>query len=481
MARRLGAPDCTSGVCAGNICQVASCSDAVLNQDETAVDCGGTACVACGVNTAPLVHLLVSPGAGSPDGTPTVFVGDASGTTDREDTPEQLAYAWDWESDGVIDGSGATSTHSYGSEGTFEARLTVQDRGGLTGTASFLVVVASDSRVLRVTTAADEGDTNATPASPGGTGFSLREAMEFANGAAGKQVIIVPSGFVIDIGGELPALSDAAGIDLIGDGAVIDGTGIAQVDDCLAIDTSETRVFGLEIENCQRSPLRVGFVSNCQFSRLNLHDSGQGAFVNGPGNVFGPGNVIRRSAEHGLTVYDATIVVDNEFHDNAERGIDLTGSSDGALVIGNVVTGSDPGILFGAGASGNVVIHNTVHQNLSDGVFMAGAANTGTLLQNNIFSQNGGFGLRAGDGQFTPTITTTTSRTRWAIAASAVRSALAAHRATRSSSTRPPTTSVSAPAAPTWIPVSTRAATSTGAVPGLFNGSNPDVGARESP
>lgn len=395
-----GVSDCTSAVCVGNICQVANCSDSVQNQDETAVDCGGSSCVACGVNTAPLVQVVVSPGAGTFDGTPTVFLGDSTGTTDREDAADRLAYAWDWDNDGAIDGTGATSTHRYAAQGTFEARLTVQDTGGLTSTALFLVVVASEARVLHVTTAADEDDANATPASPGGTGLSLREAMTVADGATDKQVVVVPSGFVIHLGAELPALTDDAGVDIIGDGAVIDGSGTAQVDDCLQIDTAQTRVFGLEIENCSRSPLRVSFVTGCQFSRLQLHDNGQAAFINGPGNIFGPGNVIRRSAEHGLTVYGETIVVENEFHDNTGRGIDLTGSSDGSLVIGNVATGNDPGILFGAGANSNVVIHNTLHRNASDGVFIAGAGSTGIVLQNNIFSENAGFGLRASDTPF---------------------------------------------------------------------------------
>ena len=39
--------DCLSGVCAGALCQAAGCSDGVVNQDETDVDCGGATCGAC--------------------------------------------------------------------------------------------------------------------------------------------------------------------------------------------------------------------------------------------------------------------------------------------------------------------------------------------------------------------------------------------------------------------------------------------------
>jgi parallel beta-helix repeat protein len=479
----LGGSDCTSAVCAGNVCQVASCSDSVQNQGEAAVDCGGAACVECGVNAAPLARIVVSPGAGTHDGTPTVFLGDSSGTTDREDAADQLAYAWDWENDGVTDDVGPTSTHSYGSEGTFEARLTVQDTGGLTATATFLVVVAAEGRVLRVTTAADEDDPNATPASPGGTGFSLREAIAFAEGAVDKQVVIVPAGFVIDLTGELPALTDGAGIDIIGDGAVIDGAGTAQVDDCLQVDSVQTRVFGLEIENCSRSPLRVSFVNGCQFSRLDLHDNGQAAFINGPGNTFGPGNIVSRSAEHGLTVFDDTIVVANEFHDNAERGIDLTGSSDGSLVIGNVLTGNNPGILFGAGASSNVVIHNTLHRNASDGIFVAGSGTSGTVLQNNIFSENVDFGLRTNDEPFFAN--DHNSYFSNGLGACSDCSSLGPG----SSSSDPLFIDAVAndfrlaPASPNRDAGIDTGRDVNGPVPGngLFNGSNPDIGARESP
>jgi hypothetical protein len=41
------AADCLNGVCTGNVCQAPSCTDAVLNGDETDVDCGGGTCPAC--------------------------------------------------------------------------------------------------------------------------------------------------------------------------------------------------------------------------------------------------------------------------------------------------------------------------------------------------------------------------------------------------------------------------------------------------
>jgi PKD domain len=57
--------------------------------------------------------MLVTPGIGQSDGTPTVFQGDASATSDAEDAPGALTYSWDWDDDGVVDASGVTSTHTY--------------------------------------------------------------------------------------------------------------------------------------------------------------------------------------------------------------------------------------------------------------------------------------------------------------------------------------------------------------------------------
>jgi hypothetical protein len=43
----VAAQDCSSGVCVGSRCQAAACNDAVQNQDETDVDCGGVCGPTC--------------------------------------------------------------------------------------------------------------------------------------------------------------------------------------------------------------------------------------------------------------------------------------------------------------------------------------------------------------------------------------------------------------------------------------------------
>lgn len=39
--------DCASGKCVNNVCVAATCTDNILNQDESDIDCGGSSCTAC--------------------------------------------------------------------------------------------------------------------------------------------------------------------------------------------------------------------------------------------------------------------------------------------------------------------------------------------------------------------------------------------------------------------------------------------------
>jgi PKD repeat protein len=475
--------DCGGSQC--GICPGPTCSDALQNQDETGIDCGGSTCAACGANTAPLARMLITPGVGSSNGTPTLFQGDASTSSDLQDAPGALSYSWDWDNDGVVDATGVTSTHSYSVAGTYEARLEVQDSGGLSATATFLVIVTSASDLVLVTTAADENDSGATPGTPNGTGLSLREAINYANATAGKQSILVPSGFTIALGSQLPSPTDTAGVDIVGDGAVWDGTGTGAAEDCIQSTAAQTRIFGFEIRNCRRSPVRLGFgATGSQFSRLNIHDNGQAVVLNDTNLLFGPYNEVSRSAGICISVIGQfNTIAWNYIHDCSTRAIDLTGSSDSALVIGNVIAGSDPGIFFGAGADNCVIVHNVVNANLGDGVWVGSTSDSGIQLRNNIFSGNAGYGLRATDAEFAAndhndyfgnvqgTCTACSSLGAGSLQSDPL------YLSPASDDYR---LQLSSPNANAGIDTGNDV---NGPEPGngLFNGSNPDIGARESP
>jgi hypothetical protein len=405
-------PTCSDGTqnqdetgidCGGATCAACpSCNDGLQNRDETGTDCGGTSCAPCGLNTSPIVSFTVTPGLGSNDGTPpTTFQADASATEDREDATNTLTYAWDWDNDGVTDATGITSSHVYGAAGIFNVRLDVQDSGGLRASGTSIALVVSAGNLVRVTTVADENDGGATSANPGGTGLSLREAITFANGAASRQSILVPAGFAIALTSELPILSTSLGMDIVGDGALLDGSGTGPSDDCIELNSANNRVFGFEIQNCRRSPLRLDInADGSQFSRSNIHDNAQPVILNGFNVRFGPDNEVSGSASHCLTVVATDATIDrNFFHDCQGRGLDLTGNSDRAFVLGNAITRCDPGTLFGNGAADMVFSHNVLHANRSDGLF-AGSIDTGVVLQNNIFSSNAAFGVSGSDSVF---------------------------------------------------------------------------------
>lgn len=55
--------DCASFICVQNVCAEASCSDAVINGDETDVDCGGSCPLSCGLNQSCRVNSDCEPGS----------------------------------------------------------------------------------------------------------------------------------------------------------------------------------------------------------------------------------------------------------------------------------------------------------------------------------------------------------------------------------------------------------------------------------
>ena len=65
---------------------------------------------------------------------------------------------------------------------------------------------------LVVTTAADEADPGATPASPGQTGFSLREAITLANTEIGPQTISFEQDYSIALGIPLPTITESLAV-----------------------------------------------------------------------------------------------------------------------------------------------------------------------------------------------------------------------------------------------------------------------------
>ena len=197
--------------------------------------------------------------------------------------------------------------------------------------------------------------------------------MNYANSTAGWQSIVLPQGYLISLTSPLPALTDDAGVDIVGHGAIVDG---GTSNDCLQVSSSNTLLLNLEIRDCS-DPLVIDYgVASCQFSRLYIHDNGQHVQLDGVDPIFGPCNTVSGSTDGGLVAYRTCTIEWNAFHDNAGRGIDLTMGTEGSLIIGNVVTGSDPGIFaFGDDLT---FVHNTLHGNTTNGFGFGSSSGNGS-------------------------------------------------------------------------------------------------------
>jgi len=85
-------------------------------------------------NTPPIASFSISPAEGNTD---TLFVFDASASTDRESAIEDLKFRWDWETDGIWDTdyiNNITTTHQFNEEGNYSVNLEVIDIDSLSST-----------------------------------------------------------------------------------------------------------------------------------------------------------------------------------------------------------------------------------------------------------------------------------------------------------------------------------------------------------
>ncbi|HEY1106273.1 MAG TPA: ThuA domain-containing protein, partial [Agromyces sp.] len=87
---------------------------------------------------SPIAKISVDRDSGQ---APLAVAFDGSASTDPENAA--LAYAWDFDGDGTTDATTAAATHSYAETGVFDARLTVTDPDGKTGTTTVPITVGN--------------------------------------------------------------------------------------------------------------------------------------------------------------------------------------------------------------------------------------------------------------------------------------------------------------------------------------------------
>ncbi len=379
-----------------------SCSDGIDNDCDGAIDLADPG---CGTDTVPpRAVLTVTPAAGVAGPVPTVFVASAAGSSDDPNPASSLHYAWDWDGDGLFADGGAASLHSFSTPGTRTVSVRVTDAAGLSAYASFDIVVAKEGALATVTTGDDLVD-GTSPESPGPTGFSLREAVAWAKGIPGPNTILVPSGIVVALGSTL-SISDTEGLDVVGDGAVLDGSATGTSADCLSLAGSGIRVFGLEIARCHGYAVIFNTGAGNQVERCSIHHNGNTIAINGPNNTLGPGNDI---AFHGSTAVQVNSagggahVVGNRIHDNTGNvGVYLnTRNADpGSLVERNVIYGNTgDGVWASVNVPNNTIRFNTIVANTGYGIELNTA--DGTVVVGNAVTGNGKCGIYPHGGTFT--------------------------------------------------------------------------------
>jgi PKD repeat protein len=366
----------------------ATCSD---NADN---DCDGQFDLAeplCRPNAPPLARLTLAPQAVVLG---TAVAGSSAGSSDVEDAAAALVFDWDWDGDGVYEQQGASTNHTFAAAGQHRVVLRVTDTRGATGdsTATALVVGAAGNLVT-VTTGVDEANAGATPANPQGVGFSLREAVAWATATAGAQTIVIPSGTTVALTSQLD-FTDSAGISLVGNGAVIDGTGIGGAgSSCLDLTGRLHRIDGVEVRGCPGLAIYT-HGQDTTVTRCRVRNNAYGVKWAGSNDTFGPDNLVHDNANFGIDIDGTALVVGNVFRNIAGPAILASRGSDNSIVVGNLAWDSEYGIELGPQADNLKLWHNTLHANSKDGVRISSASN-GNDLRNNIVTSSGGYGLDA--------------------------------------------------------------------------------------
>jgi cytochrome c len=87
---------------------------------------------------SPIADIRVDRDSGQ---APLTVAFDGAGSSDPEGA--ELGYAWDFDGDGTVDDTGAGVSHTYAEAGVFDARLTVTDPAGKTGTTTVPITVGN--------------------------------------------------------------------------------------------------------------------------------------------------------------------------------------------------------------------------------------------------------------------------------------------------------------------------------------------------
>ncbi len=379
-------PECRlAGTCdpASQACQYPPAQDGATC--TAAGSCvAGQACLAGGcacVNTAPLACFTVTPTSGD---TTISFTFDGSCSSDLEDPTSALTVEFDLDGSGtwVRADAGGRTAKVLGAAGIRSTLARVTDTGGLTAYAERRVAIAKAADEVLVTTLVDENDPGATPGNPGGTWFSLREAVAYVNGlpagTPAKTISFSPaaSGNLL-LGSPLDPLT-APGATIVGRPDILLDFQRANKA-CLTLDAAGQTLLGLRLTGCDAtaillSPRSTGsLVAECTLA--------------GPGS--GTNSI-------GIQVQSASVV--GPGNDASGYGTGVRFPSLGGTLDGNRLHGNGTGaMLTGVATAGAQVQRNVFYANSGDGLQVTQSPGL-TRAWFNVFDGNGRNGLSAALG-----------------------------------------------------------------------------------
>ncbi len=379
------------------------CDDGnVCTQGDTCLDgvcaAGRSVCP----DTAPVACLGVAPAAAAAGDAVAL---DASCSTDEEDPPAALEARIDFEGTGAwtpFAPIGTTWQHAYATPGLWVATVEVVDAGGLSDFASRYVLVTAPGDLVRVTTAHDESDPGASPQAPGGTGLSLREAIAYVNGLGAPRTILVSVAEPIVHGHALPPL--------VPPGAAIVGARAAPLEfpdvavPCLTLQGADQLLLGATVAGCKDTAVVVDNASaGSQVAECTITPSpgGHGIAARASATI-GPRNAISGAAS-ALRLNGATFLVEeNRIVGNAQ-GIVAVAGADLRVVRNRITSNLGDGIhtmpSVPSAPTTCTLLHNVLDANGGDGASLASFGG-GVVVRNNLFTRNGGYGLRVGDPPF---------------------------------------------------------------------------------
>jgi hypothetical protein len=320
----------------------------------------------------------IQPGDGDGDGDTQPGDGDGDGDGDTGGIGGMETGGTGGTSGGGAGGTGGGGTDSGGTG------------GGGTGGAPPIVELVVDTTL-------DEADAGASPGNPGGAGFSLREAIGFANTEPGAQHITfsVPGNLTLTQG-DLPTVTGPLHLE---GSAVIDASGTNASEACLKVDSSDVTVQNIELFGCNVEPIITATTSgpNVLVTGCALHDNAQAAHFAGdaPQIIY---NSIFSSGGAGAVVFgDGAQFVANLVAFSNGPAVYLDGGVDDVLLLANISYSNFIGIEL-LDASNVRVWFNTLDQSGWLGMRLVTASNVD--FRNNIITNTFADGVEGSAAQF---------------------------------------------------------------------------------